>query len=84
MRQRGGSFGIVLLALVMGIVLLLVARNWQAAAPRLSETMGARPGAAATTDTEGVAPRALPNASDMKRATDAHSQEVQQALSEAE
>ncbi len=84
MRRRGGSFGILLLIVVMGVVLLLVARNWQAAAPRLSDTMRARPGAARSADADGAPARALPNARDMKQATDAHTAEVQAAMRDAE
>jgi hypothetical protein len=77
----------------MAIILLLAAKNWRAAAPRLSETMRVRPeaarnaGAAAADAPEpgdaGSSSRALPDVGDMKRATDRHADQVQEALAEA-
>ena len=89
MKKRGSS-GLVMLVVVMAIVLLLVAKNWKAAAPRLAETMRARPEAArapasdadAKGDT-GDSPRALPGVGEMKRATGRHSDQVQEALAES-
>lgn len=79
--KKGGGFGLLMLVVVMAIVLLLVAQNWKAAAPRLTETMRARPQAAA----EGApgSSQALPNVGEMKRATDRHAGAVQEALAES-
>jgi hypothetical protein len=86
MRKRG-SFGLVLLVVAMAIVLLLAAKNWQAAAPRLSETMRAAPRAEALVGEDGDGSargeRRLPTVPEMKRATDRHAAEVQEALGEA-
>jgi len=92
MSRKSGGFGLVLLVVVMAIVLLLVAKSWQAAAPRLSETMRARPEAArAGVADPGLDPagdagaprRTLPGVGEMKQATDQHADQVQEALSEA-
>jgi len=91
MGRKSGSFGLVLLVVVMAVVLLLVARNWQTAAPRLSETMRARPetARAPTRDADatgdaGDSPRALPGVGTMKRATDRHADQVQETLAETQ
>ncbi|MCU0225486.1 MAG: hypothetical protein MUF27_15770 [Acidobacteria bacterium] len=94
--KRNGSPGLLLLAIVTAIVLLLVARNWKAAAPRLSETLRARPEAAVAADEPGSPagaadpavdgpgpPRSLPGVGEMKRATDRHAGQVQEALAES-
>jgi hypothetical protein len=94
--KRNGSPGLLLLAIVMAVVLLLVARNWKAAAPRLSETLRARPTASVAADEPGSAsgeatpedgapgpPRSLPGVGEMKRATDRHAGQVQEALAES-
>ena len=88
--KKSGSFGLVLLVAVIAIILLLVAKNWQAAAPRLAETMRARPEAARADGADpagagdaGDSPQALPGVGDMKRATDRHADQVQEALAEA-
>jgi len=88
MKKRGSS-GLVLLVVVMAIVLLLVAKNWKAAAPRLAETMRAQPQAAhpaggdpAEAGDDDGPPRALPGVGEMKRATDRHADQVQEALAE--
>ena len=90
MGRKRGSFGLVLLIVVMAVVLLLVARSWKAAAPSLAETMRARPEAAraaggdtAETGPAGDSPRGLPGVGEMKRATDRHADQVQEALAEA-
>ena len=90
MSRKSDRSGLVLLVIVMAIVLLLVARTWQAAAPRLTETMRGRPeaarpagGDAAEAGPAGDSPRALPGVGTMKRATDRHADQVQEALAEA-
>lgn len=90
MSRKYGRSGLALLAVVMAIVLLLVARNWQAATPRLAETMRARPeaareagGDAAESGPVGGSSRALPGVGAMKRAADRHADQVQEALAEA-
>lgn len=89
MSRKSGRFGLVLLVVVMAVVLLLVARNWQAAAPRLAETLRARPdgaraagGDTAETGTAGDSLRTLPGVGEMKRATERHADQVQEALAE--
>jgi hypothetical protein len=80
--KKNGSFGLVLLVVVMAIVLLLVAQNWKAAAPRLTETMRAQPRTAATDGAPGSS-QALPNVGEMKQSTDGHAAAVQEALAES-
>jgi len=90
MSRRSGSFGLVLLVVVMAVVLLLVARSWKAAAPHLAETIHARPEVARVpasdadaTGDAGDSPRALPGVGEMRRATGRHADQVQEALAES-
>jgi hypothetical protein len=85
MARKGGSFGIVVLVVVMLAVLLLVAQSWRRVAPTALEVSTPdgeislpAPG------TQGVAsnPGGLPDLGEMKTNTSTHLQEVQTALDE--
>jgi len=85
MARKGGSFGIVILLIVMLAVLMLVAKSWRSMAPTALEVSTPdgevsipAPGA------RGVAtnPGGLPNLGQMKDSTSGHIDEVQTALDE--
>jgi hypothetical protein len=73
MRARGGSFGLVALLIVLLVVLLLAARDTRRAAPALAD-----PKAAPATAAEELG--GLPGVDEMKAATGAHADRVQEAL----
>lgn len=67
--KKGSGFGVVVLLVVMAVVLVLVAKNWesiQKAAPAV----------------QSGDPRALPGLTKMKSATDRHTAEVDDAIDE--
>lgn len=75
----------VLLVVVMAVVLMLVARVWRDAGPKVIDV--AQP--AATVNPRGQsdalgALEGLPGLNDVRRDTDAHAQQVQDALAEIE
>jgi hypothetical protein len=86
MARKGGSFGIVMLLVVMLAVLMLVAKNWRKVAPTALEVSTPdgevsipAPG------TRGVAsnPGGLPNLGQMKDSTSDHIEDVQTALDQS-
>ena len=79
MKMKGGSFGLLALLIVMGIVLLLVAKNWQ----MIADT--AMPGGHSHGEAEAgeeVKSGDLPNLEQTQAATDAHADDVGAALEE--
>ena len=76
MRARGAVFGLALLLIVMAVVLYLSAENWRAVAPQVQE-LGA---SEALPGDEGK----LPGLSEMQAETDAHAQELEDALAASE
>lgn len=68
--RRGGSFGLLALVVVMGIVLFLVAQAWKKAAPEAP--------ALDTAAWEETSDR--PNLDEARQQTDAHTQDVEDAL----
>jgi hypothetical protein len=87
--RKGGGFGMLMLVVVLAIVLLLVARHWKAVAPtavQVHEYPSAAPVDAHGEDEAGAALQSgtLPDLNDMRQATDAHAQQVQDALEEIE
>jgi len=81
MKMKGGSLGLLALLIAMGIVLLLVAKNWQV----IANTVG--PGGHAHGEAEAaeaVRSGDLPNLEQTQAATDAHADAVGAALEEIE
>jgi len=79
-RQRGGGFGLVVLVVVLAVVLLLVARSWRAVAPAAQAVTNPRITDPQITGSGGD----LPDLQEAQRRTDAHTKQVQDALSEVE
>jgi hypothetical protein len=79
-RGGGGSLGLVLLVVVMAVVLLLVARSWRAVAPQARAVTAPRVTDPALT----ASPGELPDLDETRKRTDAHAQQVQDALNEVE
>ena len=84
--RKGGGIGFVLLAVVMVVVLLLVARSWKSLGPTaIQVTHGGESGAIVPDHGESQAGAAvasgdLPGLNQMQQETDAHAQQVQEAL----
>lgn len=79
MKMRGGSFGLVMLLIVMGIVLTLVAKNWQVIANTIV------PGGHSHGEVEvakEIESGELPDLKQTQAATDAHANDVGAALEE--
>ncbi len=70
MKLRGGSFGLVVLVIVMAVVLILVAQAWEQVGPGAT--------------VEAVGSGDLPGLNQVRETTDAHSEEVGQALTAIE
>lgn len=85
MKARGGSFGLILLLVVMGIVLLLVARNWQSIGPTaIAVGRATDPQRAAAQ--AGVEPGQgeFPDLQKMQQRTSAYSVDAAKAVAESE
>jgi hypothetical protein len=89
MARKGSGIGFVVLILALAIVLLLVAKNWRSVAPQAIQVTD--PGLAATVDDRGqteageaVRSGQLPDMNEMRQQTDAHAQQVQEALEATE
>jgi len=78
MSRRGGSFGLVVLVVVLAVVLLLVARSWRAVAPQAISVSAPR-----VTD-PALGSGDLPDLNETRRRTDTHAAQVQDALAEIE
>jgi hypothetical protein len=79
MARKEGSFGVLGLLVIMGIVLFLVARNWKAVAPQVL------PGSAKSAAARGVdAPSIDASLPDAREKTDVHADDVQSAMTAAE
>jgi hypothetical protein len=77
MKLRGGSFGLLGLLVVLAVVLVLVAKNWQMLADKVSpgrDAHGEHEAAAQVQDGE------LPDLQQTQAATDDHTNEVNAAL----
>ena len=87
-KLRGGiGFGFVMLLVTLAIVLFLVARSWESMAPTATqldepEALLEKHGQTQPQGVRNVGE--LPNLDEMRQATDAHAQEVQDALAEIE
>lgn len=92
--RRLGSFGTVVLLVVMAIVLLLVARSWRSVAPSALAVKAATE-VRGPTDTPArdrgpsapgpaVPSGQLPDLNDMRRSTADHATQVREALEQAE
>jgi len=84
MRKQGSGFGFVILAVVLVVVLLLVARSWRSVAPTAAQIQGGEGG---VVDDHGETDAAaaqrsgdLPDLNEMREETDAHAEQVQEAL----
>lgn len=87
MRKFGGGIGLVMLVIVMVIVLLLVARSWRSVAPTALEVSGVTDPAGIDEHGETGAAEATrsgqsTNLGEMKQQTDAHADELKNALEE--
>ena len=89
MARKGSGIGFVVLIVALAIVLLLVAKNWRSVAPQAIQVTD--PNLGATVDDRGqteageeVRSGQLPDMNDMRRQTDAHAQQVQEALEATE
>ena len=89
MARKGSGIGFVVLIVALAIVLLLVAKNWRSVAPHAMQVTD--PDLAATVDDRGqteageaVRSGELPDMNDMRRQTDAHAEQVQEALEATE
>ena len=84
--RKGGGIGFVLLAIVMVVVLLLVARSWKSLGPTaIQVTNGGDSGVVVPDHGDSQAGAAvasgnLPGLNEMQEETDAHAQQVQEAL----
>jgi hypothetical protein len=85
MAKRGSGFGMVMLVVVLAVVLLLAARSWRSLAPAAMQVSDPELGSKVDDHGQagaGAAVRSgqLPDLNDMRQQTDAHSQDVQDAL----
>jgi hypothetical protein len=84
MGRRGGSFGLVMLLVVLVVVLMLTARAWKAIAPAsgaIMPTSATEAVRVAEPDTAGDAQYSdLPNVGEMQQTTSEHADQVQEAL----
>jgi hypothetical protein len=76
MTRKLGSIGLLVLVIAMAVVLVLVAKSWTAVAPTATEI---RAGTAASGD-DAAGDDDMPGMSDMKRETDAHADDVREAM----
>ena len=88
-QRHGGGFGVVMLLVVGAIVLLLAAKAYNRVAPSAIE--GTSPSGPMSVSAHGETEAAgqvksggLPGLNDARQLTDAHAQQVQQALEEIE
>jgi len=77
MKLRGGSFGLLGLLIVMAIVLVLVAKNWEMLASTMSPGSNAHGEAEAAAEVQSGE---LPDLQQTRAATDDHTDEVNAAL----
>lgn len=89
MRGPRGSFGFVVLLVVVAVVLLLAARAWSSVASSSGEAL--RPSATGVVESHGESGAGealrsgdLPDLGEMRANTDAHAEEVGEAMSETE
>jgi hypothetical protein len=84
MRRPLGGFGLVALVIVVAVVLVLAARQWQAVAPTAAEVRDARdairPAAASTAADQGQ----RPGLGEMRDRTSEHADAVADALAATE
>ena len=72
----------VILVVVMAVVLLLVAKSWKSVAPTAVQLSADGPSAPLEVHGENVG--SLPGLNEMRSETDAHAEQLQQALAEIE
>ena len=86
--QSGRGIGIVLFVLVAAVVLWLTARAWRTVTPAAAQL--ARPGRPAVSDhgqteaAQAIRSGELPDLDEMRRRTDGHGEDVQEALAGTE
>jgi len=85
--KKSGSWGLVMLVVVMAVVLLLVAQSWKKVAPQAIDV--SRPASVASDHGDAAAGAAvrsgeLPGLEELRQGTDAHAADVQQALAGTE
>ncbi|GEM_PF-5890051 len=87
--MKSGGIGFVIVLIALAIVLLLAAKSWNASAPAL-QTLPGIEGAGPISDhgrteaAEALRETGLPDLREMQQNTDAHSKQVQEALSQVE
>ena len=81
MKLRGGSFGLIVTLIVMGVVLLLVAQAWKKYGPTAMEVSA--PSSLEVSE-EASEAQGLPGLQDARNATDAHAGAVDEALAAIE
>jgi hypothetical protein len=86
MARKGSGFGLVVLVVTLVVVLLLVARSWKSVAPTATQIPDqvilddhGEPEAAGTIREGG-----LPDLNQMRRQTNLHSKQVQEALADSD
>ena len=75
MKRSLGGFGLVMLVIVVAIVLILAARQWQAVAPVAAEIPASAGDTGESSDDDG-----RPGLREMRANTSEHSDRVQDAL----
>jgi hypothetical protein len=83
MRKSGGSFGLLLLLIAMGIVFILVTKSFKSSIPTAAEMR--RPSQESAADAtpstgESSGPSGISGMRNMKRQTDQHATQVRDAL----
>ena len=88
--KRGGAIGLIVLLVALVIVMMLVARSWESVAPeviQITDTKGPDVNVRFSDHGESQARDALgredlPGLGEMQQRTDAHAQQVEDALAE--
>ena len=75
-RSGGGGLGFVVAIMALVIVLLLVAKNWNAVMPAALQALSPG-GAAAQTPASATRPDGMPDLKEMGQSTDTHIRDVQ-------
>jgi len=93
MRRQGGSFGFVIMLVVLAVILLIALNNFKSVAPAAVEIrkhnearkagQEVRPESVEPKDASTSAPSSRPSLSTMDQRTSDHSAAVQDALSQA-
>lgn len=84
MTRKMGSIGILILVVTMAVVLILVARSWSSLAPTAAEIRAVQGDSPGVERESGTGDRDFPGMSEMKQTTDAHAEDVQEAMAAIE